>query len=132
MLIRSRRLPRSSIITRLVSRPKKGSSFRDTMSKKPVSKRFALEEGAAVLVALGLDLLGEPPARWHPVVWYGKLIQHLEQVAPRDHFSQLLYGGAMLMMAAPTAILPIVVVHQLAKRVRAAATQAGRTSTGLI
>lgn len=102
------------------------------MSKKPVSKRFALEEGAAVLVALGLDLLGEPPARWHPVVWYGKLIQRLEQVAPRDHVSQLLYGGAMLMMAAPTAVLPAAIAHELAKHARDAATQAGRTFSGLI
>jgi adenosylcobinamide-phosphate synthase len=102
------------------------------MSKKAVSKRFALEEGAAVLVALGLDLLGEPPDRWHPVVWYGQLIQRLEQVTPRDHFSQLLYGGIMLLLAAPTAILPAAIVHQLVKRAWAAATQAGRTSTGLI
>jgi adenosylcobinamide-phosphate synthase len=85
-----------------------------------------------VLVALGLDLLGEPPAGWHPVVWYGKLIQRLEQVAPRDHFSQLLYGGAMLMMAAPAAVLPAGIAHELAKRARDAAIQAGKTSSGLI
>jgi cobalamin biosynthesis protein CobD/CbiB len=28
----------------------------------------------AVLLALVLDMLGEPPAACHPVVWYGKLI----------------------------------------------------------
>jgi adenosylcobinamide-phosphate synthase len=86
---------------------------------------FALEEGAAVLVALGLDLLGEPPAAWHPVVWYGKLIRRLEQAAPRGHIPQLLYGIVMLMVAAPAALLPAAIVHQLAKRVRSGATQHG-------
>ncbi|MFC4638208.1 adenosylcobinamide-phosphate synthase CbiB [Deinococcus hohokamensis] len=28
----------------------------------------------ALLLALALDLLGEPPARWHPVVWMGQVL----------------------------------------------------------
>ena len=32
------------------------------------------DAGLSVLCAFGLDLLGEPPAQWHPVVWYGRLI----------------------------------------------------------
>ena len=59
-------------------------------------ERFALEAGAAVVVALGLDVLCEPPAAWHPVVWFGKLIQRLEQAAPQGHVPQLLYGVVML------------------------------------
>jgi adenosylcobinamide-phosphate synthase len=86
-----------------------------------------------VLVALGLDLLlGEPPAAWHPVVWFGKLIQRLERAAPRGRVPQLLHGAVMLMLAAPAAFLPAAIVHRLAKRVRAEAIQAGCPSSGLI
>ncbi|MFC6803315.1 hypothetical protein ACFQDE_17635 [Deinococcus caeni] len=28
----------------------------------------------ALLLALTLDALGEPPARWHPVVWMGSYL----------------------------------------------------------
>lgn len=50
--------------------------------------------------ALGLDLLvGEPPARVHPVVWIGRLIGWLESRAPSAPRSQLLYGVGMV--AAP-------------------------------
>jgi adenosylcobinamide-phosphate synthase len=86
-----------------------------------------------VLVALGLDvLLGEPPAPWHPVSWFGKLIQRLEQTAPQDPFPQLLYGAVMLLLAAPTAILPAALVHLLAKRARAEATHHNNPCIGLI
>jgi hypothetical protein len=70
------------------------------MSKKEPVRRFALEEGAAVLIALGLDITGEPPTAWHPVVWFGKLIQRLERAAPQDHLSQVLYGVVILVLAA--------------------------------
>ncbi len=95
------------------------------LSKQRSRERLALEEGAAVLVALGLDLLGEPPAAWHPVVLYGKLIRRLEQAAPRGHIPQLLYGIVMLMVATPAALLPAAIVHQLARLVRAGAIQQG-------
>lgn len=85
-----------------------------------------------MLVALGLDLLGEPPAAWHPVVWFGKLIRRLEQTAPQGRLPQVLYGVAMLVMAAPAAILPATIVHRLAKQVRAEARQRGCPSSGLI
>ncbi len=102
------------------------------LSKQRPRGRFALEEGAAVLVAFGLDILGEPPASWHPVAWYGKCIQRLEQAAPHDHLAQLLYGGVMLLLAAPTAVLPAAIAHQLAKRVRAEAIQRGCTAGSFI
>jgi adenosylcobinamide-phosphate synthase len=100
-------------------------NFNVKLSKQRSRERLALEEGAAVLIALGLDIMGEPPAAWHPVVWYGKLIRRLEQAAPRGHIPQLLYGIVMLMVAAPAALLPAAIVHQLAKQVRAGATQRG-------
>jgi adenosylcobinamide-phosphate synthase len=100
-------------------------SFDVKLSKRRARERLALEEGAAVLVALGLDIMGELPAAWHPVVLYGKLIRRLEQAAPRGHIPQLLYGIVMLLLAAPAALLPAAIVHQLAKRIRAGATQRG-------
>src|SRR2546427_3881546 len=102
------------------------------MSQKEPERRFALEEGAAVLIALALDIMGEPPATWHPVVWFGKLIQRLERAAPQGHVPQLLYGMVMLVLAAPAAFLPAAMVHQLAKWVRAEAIQSGRTYSGPI
>ena len=101
-------------------------------SKQRSRERFALEEGAAVLVALGLDVMGEPPAAWHPVVLYGNLIQRLEQAAPQRPIPQLLYGIVMLMVAAPAALLPAAIVHQLAKRVRAGAIQHGCAYSGVM
>jgi adenosylcobinamide-phosphate synthase len=102
------------------------------LSKQRLRGRCALEAGAAVLVALGLDVLGEPPAAWHPVVWFGKLIRRLERAAPEGHVPQSLYGLVMLVLAAPAAFLPAAIIHRLAKRVRAKARQYGFTDGGLI
>lgn len=54
----------------------------------PGRQSSALETGAAVCVAFGLDLLGEPPATWHPVVWLGKLIKCLERAAPQGRVAR--------------------------------------------
>jgi adenosylcobinamide-phosphate synthase len=102
------------------------------LSKQRLRGRAALEAGAAVLVALGLDVLGEPPAAWHPVVWFGKLIRCLERAAPQGRLPQLLYGAVMLVLAAPAALLPAAIVHWLAKRVRAEAIQRGCADGGII
>ncbi len=102
------------------------------LGKQRSSGRAALKEGAAVLVALGLDALGEPPVPWHPVVWYGKLIQRLARAAPQGLLPQLLYGVVMLVLSAPAAFLPAAIVHWLAKRVRAEAIQRGCPRFGLI
>ena len=103
------------------------------LSKQRSGRRFALEEGAAVLVALGLDvLLSELPATWHPVVWFGKLIQRLEQAAPQGRVPQLLYGVVMLLMAAPAVIFPAAIVHLLAKQARTEAIQSDSTCSSLI
>jgi adenosylcobinamide-phosphate synthase len=114
------------------SKRKKGLSSSMKLSKQQARGRLAIEAGVAVLVALGVDMLGEPPASWHPVVWYGKCIQRLEQAAPHDHLAQLLYGGVMLLLAAPTAVLPAAIAHRLAKRVQAEALQRGCTAGSLI
>ena len=72
---------------------------------KNILRSAAIEVGT-VLVAAGLDLLGEPPATWHPVVWYGKLIRFLEHRAPDKEPARFVYGGLMLVLAAPAALLP--------------------------
>jgi len=100
--------------------------------KQRTRGHFALAEGAAVVVAFGLDILGEPPAPWHPVVWFGKLIRRLERAAPQGHVPQLLYGVIMLVLAAPAALLPATIIHRVAKRVKAETRQRGCTDGGLI
>ena len=86
--------------------------------------------GGALLVAYALDRLGEPPARWHPVVWYGRLIAWLERAAPAGRVPQLLYGAAMLVLAAPVALLPSLLVQRIAGRVRVVAARCGYTLAG--
>jgi len=48
-----------------------------------------------MLFALLIDqVFGEPPTRWHPVVWMGKLIEAARRYAPRkDRRAQLSYGA---------------------------------------
>ena len=78
----------------------------------------AIAAGITVVIAGGLDMLGEPPAVWHPVVWYGKLIQFLEQAAPQRPLAQFLYGIAMLMLTTPIAVLPTLAIHALAQQIQ--------------
>jgi len=73
--------------------------------------------GLAVLVAFALDIVGEPPATWHPVVWYGKLIQLLEQRTPQSQRAQLYYGGLMLLVANGCVLLPSTLMHKLARQI---------------
>lgn len=52
--------------------------------------------------ALALDLvMGEWPARLHPVVWMGAVISWLERRAPAGRRAQLVYGAGMA-LAVPT------------------------------
>jgi adenosylcobinamide-phosphate synthase len=69
-----------------------------------------------VLVASALDSIGEPPAKWHPVVWYGKLIHLLEHHAPQGRSAQLYYGGAILLLANSCVLLSGMLIHRLARR----------------
>ena len=44
---------------------------------------MTLRRPAAIVVAVALDLaVGEPPARWHPVVWLGRALGWAERRAP--------------------------------------------------
>ncbi|MFP3854451.1 MAG: adenosylcobinamide-phosphate synthase CbiB [Anaerolineales bacterium] len=48
--------------------------------------------GAAII-----DLfLGDPPDRWHPVAWIGRVIHVTEKRAPGGKTAQLLYGAGLL------------------------------------
>lgn len=50
-----------------------------------------------VWVALLLDVVvGEPPNRWHPVVWMGRFISRMRKSAPQtSHRGLLLYGAGI-------------------------------------
>ena len=53
---------------------------------------------ATLLIPIGVDLVwGEPPARFHPVVWMGKAIGALERRAPGGAQARLAYGAGMAM-----------------------------------
>jgi len=84
------------------------------LSKREERKILLWASGLAVLVAYALDYMGEPPAQWHPVVWYGKLIRLLEQRAPHERKDQFAYGVSMLLLASAS-ILPLALfIHKLA------------------
>ncbi len=87
--------------------------------------------GAAMLVALALDLVGEMPARWHPVVWYGKAIARLERAAPHGERARLAYGGGMIAIAAPLAIFPAMALQRLARRTRTTLARHGGVWQGI-
>ncbi|MGQ9531946.1 MAG: cobalamin biosynthesis protein [Desulfotomaculales bacterium] len=58
-------------------------------------------ELAVLVAAVLLDLvLGEPPARVHPVVWVGRLLGRLEKGAPRGPAGRFLYGAFMVLVVA--------------------------------
>src|SRR5690348_13281934 len=85
---------------------------------------------AALLVALALDLIGEPPAAMHPVVGYGKLIRWLERRAPNGDAAQLRYGVGMVLVALPAAILPAVAVERSATEIRGRLARRGLPLAG--
>ncbi len=102
------------------------------MTQQDHIRTFTLEAGIAVCVAMGIDLLGEPPAVSHPVVWYGRLIHWLEQKAPQRSTSQLLYGAGMLVLAAPVAVVPALLVQTMTKGIYKYIRQRGLTVSALL
>lgn len=86
---------------------------------------LSLREAAILLIALGIDALGEPPLALHPVVWYGKLIRALESKAPQTPRAQLVYGLFMLPLAAPAALLPAYFIEASTNTLRAMARKRG-------
>ena len=54
---------------------------------------------ACMLLALGLDRLGEPPARWHPVVWLGRYLGWVKaQKEGLEPPRSLFWRGAALLL----------------------------------
>ena len=88
--------------------------------------------GAAMLVALALDCVGELPARWHPVVWYGRAIGQLERHAPQGERARLIYGSGAILIAAPLAILPAMAVQRLARWAETTLAERGHARQGII
>jgi len=66
------------------------------------------QRALALLGAIALDLaLGEPPNRFHPVVWMGRAVGRLEKMAPPNgNARQLAYGAAceLLCLAAAAGV----------------------------
>ncbi|HET7771105.1 MAG TPA: adenosylcobinamide-phosphate synthase CbiB [Chloroflexota bacterium] len=57
--------------------------------------------------AVALDLVwGEPPARFHPVVWMGKLVAALERRAPAGERARLAYGACLVPVVLACVALP--------------------------
>ena len=81
-------------------------------------------DALALLLAVGLDrLLPEPPAKFHPVVWMGRIIVAMERAAPQRPVPAFLFGCAIvvtvtgvsitlawLAMAALTSVHPLAYV----------------------
>ena len=54
-----------------------------------------------LVLAVGLDLLvGDPPNRWHPVAWIGRLITLARARAPRSPEDLALYGTFLVLIVA--------------------------------
>jgi adenosylcobinamide-phosphate synthase len=96
------------------------------------ARRAPEAAGAAIVVAVALDLVGELPASWHPVVWYGTAIGRLERCAPHGEGARLAYGGGMILIAAPLAILPAMTVQRLARRAETTLAGYGHARQGTI
>lgn len=59
-------------------------------------------------------VIGEPPNRFHPVVWMGRLIAALRRRAPRQgHGRAFLYGGAIMLISGTVVVGLGVALHQL-------------------
>ncbi|HLC41339.1 MAG TPA: cobalamin biosynthesis protein [Methylomirabilota bacterium] len=66
---------------------------------------------ATLLLALALDLLfGEPPNRWHPVAWIGRLIVMGRAWAPTRGPLRLIIYGALLVIGLLALVVAVIVV----------------------
>ena len=65
-----------------------------------------------LLLALALDLsFGEPPNRWHPVAWIGRIIIVGQAWAPtRGQLPLISYGALLLVGGLLLVVLPIIVI----------------------
>ncbi len=70
-----------------------------------------------VLVALAADhLFGELPNEYHPVAWFGKLVERLVRRAPQgDAACELRYGALIAASGVAVAVLPAVAVEAVSR-----------------
>lgn len=67
-----------------------------------------------LLLAVGLDLLlGDPPNRWHPVAWIGRLIGFGRARAPSAPQDLVLYGTFLILIVAGLAAGAALTAHAL-------------------
>ena len=60
-----------------------------------------------LVTAVAIDLLwGEPSARFHPVVWVGKLVGALDRRAPAGERARLWFGASLVAVVATCVALP--------------------------
>lgn len=66
-------------------------------------------------LAIGMDLVvGEPPNRFHPVVWMGQLIATLQRWAPRQgRMRAFVYGGVLMLISGVVVAFLAVLLQQL-------------------
>jgi adenosylcobinamide-phosphate synthase len=76
-----------------------------------------MDAGLVLVLALIFDLVfGEPPNRWHPVAWVGRLLAWGGRRAPRSSRTGLLASGVLLLLLALTLALgPIMVLTHYAE-----------------
>lgn len=83
----------------------------------PLPSRWTavVEHTSPLILALVIDgLLGEPPNALHPVAWFGRFIQALEQRAPRDQPRlELLYGAGIALSGGTMAVLTARVLERM-------------------
>lgn len=77
-----------------------------------------LERALTLLAAVLLDLLlGEPPGRFHPVVWIGSLVSWLERRAPSGTpTAQFIAGLGIVSLVLGSVLLPAFVLERLPRR----------------
>ncbi len=67
-----------------------------------------------LVLAVGLDLVaGEPPDRWHPVAWIGRVLASAERLSPER---TVRCGGAALLAATAAVCAGAAIVEGLARR----------------
>ncbi len=78
-----------------------------------------LTQAVPVVCAYAFDLLGEPPAAVHPVVWYGRGIRLLESCAPEESsLARFCYGVGMLGTAGAVVAPLTLLVQRLTRFMR--------------
>lgn len=74
-----------------------------------------MDELLILTLAFAFDLvLGEPPRKFHPVVWMGKLASLVSHISPRSHPKlTMVYGGFMVFILASAFSVPLIFLSHL-------------------